>query len=152
MNFKAYSILIVFIVIVLQSCKPYQDISVSSIEGMHISKLSKEGIEAEVKVKIKNPNTIGFAIYPSKFDVTFTGIRLGEAKLNKRVRIASKTEKVYSFYLKSSLSDLNILDIPKLLNMDNLGKIEVKGDLKVGKMLVKKSYPVVYNDKVKIFK
>jgi hypothetical protein len=43
------------------------------------------------------------------------------------------------------------LDILRLINFDNLGKIEVNGDLKVGKFYFKKKFPVNYIDKVKIF-
>lgn len=42
------------------------------------------------------------------------------------------------------------MDALRLLNMDNLGKMEVKGDLKVGKFLIKKSFQVNYIDKIKI--
>ncbi len=72
--------------------------------------------------------------------------------MHKRVRIGAKCEKVYTFQLKSKISDLNPLDLLRLLNSENLGKIDVKGDLKVGKFFIKKKFPVNYSDKVKIFR
>ena len=62
-----------------------------------------------------------------------------------------ESERMYSFKLNSKLSELNPLDILRLINFDNLGKIEVNGDLKVGKFYFKKKFPVNYIDKVKIF-
>jgi len=39
----------------------------------------------------------------------------------------------------------------RIMNLDNLGKIEVKGELKAGKFYLKKKFPVNYSDKVKLF-
>lgn len=128
-----------------------KEIKVTSVEGFYVNKLTVENIDAEIKVKIDNPNKMGFSVYPSEFDVIFSGIRLGKAKLSKRVRLNAGSERVYSFKLNSKLSELNPLDILRLINLDNLGKIEVNGDLKVGKFYFKKKFPVNYIDKVKIF-
>ncbi len=122
------------------------------MEGFYLNKLTLENIEAQVQVKINNPNSKGFNIYPSEFDVIFSGMRLGKAKLNQKVHINANSEEVYSFKLNSKLSEINPMDALKLLNMGSLGNIEVKGDLKVGKFYFKKKIPVNYTDKVKLFK
>lgn len=127
-----------------------EEVTVSSVDGFYLNKVDSKGIEAEIKLKIKNPNNMGFSIYPSAFDIVFSGIRLGKAKLDKRVHIEGKTERVYSFKLKSDMRELNLMDALRLLNLQNLGKIEVKGDLKVGKFLIKKAFPVNHVDKIKI--
>lgn len=146
------TLLLLFIVsISFCSCKNLKELTVSDVEGFNLNKVSAEGIEGEIKLKIKNPNTTGFSIYRSEFDITFSGIRLGKAKLHKRVHIAANCERVYTFKLKSGPKDLNIFDAIKLLNSDNLGKIEVQGDLKAGKFFLKKKFPINYTDKVKIF-
>jgi LEA14-like dessication related protein len=136
----------------LVSCRPFEDISLKSVDGFYLKKLTKDGIDSELKLNIQNPNKVGFTIYPSEFDIVFSGVKLGKAKLDKKVKIKGNSEKTYAFNLQSNLSDLNLLDIAKILNIENLGKIEVKGDLKVGKMLIRKEYPVNYIDKVKIFR
>jgi LEA14-like dessication related protein len=136
----------------LFSCKSYEEIKVTQVDGFYMNKVTTENLEAEIKLKINNPNSVGFSIYPSEFDIIFSGIRLGKAKLKKRVHINAKSERVYSFQLKSKLTDLNPMDALRLLNLDNLGKIEVKGDLKAGKIFIKKKYPINYTDKVTILK
>ena len=140
------------IVLFFSSCKEVQDIKVIAVEGFRINKLNTDGIEAEVNLKIKNENAIGFSIYPSEFDIAFSGVRLGKAKLHKRIHINGSSEKVYSFILKSGFGDLNILDLTKLLNTGNLGKIEVTGDLKVGKFFIKHKVPVNFSDKIRLLK
>jgi LEA14-like dessication related protein len=133
------------------SCKEFKEITVTNVDSFYMNKITTEQIEAEVNVKINNPNNTGFSIYPSEFDVMFSGVRLGKAKLNKRVHIDGKTEKVYTFKLNSKISEMNPLDALRLMNLDNLGKIDVKGELKAGKFYLKKKFPVNYTDKVKLF-
>ena len=145
-------ILILLISLSLFSCKEFKEIKVTNVEGFYINKLTIENLEAEIKLKINNPNNTGFLIYPSEFDIVFSGIRLGKAKLNKRVHIDAKSEKVYSFKLNKNISDLNPFEALRLLNLDNLGKIEINGELKVGKFYLKRKYPINYNDKVNLFK
>ncbi len=134
------------------SCKEFKEIQVTNVEGFNLTKMSLENLEAQVQVKIKNPNGKSFNIYPSEFDVVFGGMRLGKAKLNKKVRIHANSEEVYSFKLNSKLSEINPLDALNLLNMGGQANIVVKGDLKVGKLYFKKKLPVNYTDKVKFMK
>jgi LEA14-like dessication related protein len=142
----------VFTILIFTSCEELQDVKVVGVDSFFLNKINTDGIEAEVKIKIHNPNSRGFSLYPSEFDIIFSGIRLGKARLYKRVHINANTEKVYTFKLKSKLEDLNIFDAMRLLNPDNLGKIEVQGDLKAGKFYVKKKFPVNYADRIKILK
>lgn len=142
----------IFTLFILTSCQEFKDVEVIGVDSFFINKINTDGIEAEVKIKIQNPNSRGFSLYPSEFDIIFSGIRLGKARLYKRVHINANSEKVYTFKLKSKLEDLNILDAMRLLNPDNLGKIEVKGDLKAGKFYLKKKFPVNYTDRIKILK
>lgn len=148
MKFKIH---ILFISLLLFSCKEYKEINVTDVEDLYINKLTTDNLEVEIKLKINNPNNIGFSIYPSEFDIVFSGIRLGKAQLNKRVYIDATSEKVYSFILNKNVKDLNPFDALKLLSTNNIGKIEITGDLNVGKFYLKKKYPINYNDKVKLF-
>jgi LEA14-like dessication related protein len=142
----------IIVSVFFMSCKEFKEITVTNVDSFYMNKITTEQIEAEVNVKINNPNNTGFSIYPSEFDVMFSGVRLGKAKLNKRVHIEGKTEKVYTFKLNSKISEMNPLDALRLMNLDNLGKIDVKGELKAGKFYLKKKFPVNYTDKVKLFK
>ncbi len=149
---KAFFIIISLLTFCFSSCKDFEEIKITSVESFSIKKISAEGIDAEIKVKIMNPNKSGFSIYPSDFDVVFSGIKLGKARLDKRVHINANTESVYTFKLSSALGEINLFDAMQLLNSGKMGKIEINGDLKAGKLFIKKKFPVNYTDKVPMFK
>ena len=144
--------LLILLSFLISSCRNLKETTVSGIDQFFINKINTEGIDANLSLKIKNTNSFGFSIYPSEFDIIYNGMHLGKAKLNKRVHIDGNSERVYSFNLKSNLSDLNIFDVLQLLNTENRGKIEIKGDLKAGKFFMKKKFDVNYSEKVNLLK
>lgn len=131
------------------SCKDFKEAEVTGVKGFKINKVNTEGIQATITLGIKNPNPIGFSIYPSEFDVTYTGINLGKARLSKRVHIDANAEKDYDFLLKTSFKNFNMGDVMGLMNGKKAGNITVKGDLKAGKFYLKKRFPVNVNEKMK---
>src|SRR4051812_10857875 len=100
----------------LVTCREVKDLEFQGIRGFQVSSISTKGIDASIAVAIKNPNNFGFAILPSEFDVRYTGIYLGKAKLHKRVRIKRNSGETYNFKLKSDFKETNVLDVLKLLN------------------------------------
>ncbi len=134
-----YFLVAIFIFV---SCKDFKEAQCTGVTGFKINKVDMNGIDADIILGIKNPNSIGFSIYPSEFDVKLAGIGLGKAKLKKRVHIDANTEKNYTFNLKSSFKDMNMMDVMKLVNSGGSGMIQVKGDLKAGKFYLKKKLPV----------
>jgi LEA14-like dessication related protein len=132
----------------LNSCKEFQEIQVMGVKSFRLTKVNSDGLEGEVILGIKNPNEQGFSIYPSEFDVVYSGIKMGKARLYKRVHIGGNCEKLYTFKLKTSLKDMNLVDIMGLLGGGKLGNIEAKGNLKVGKFFIKKRVPVNISEKI----
>ena len=130
------------------SCKEFKEVEVTGVKSFRLTKVSQEGIEGEVILGIKNPNSVSFSIYPSEFDVVYSGIKMGKARLHKRVHIDGNSEKLYVFKLKTSLKDMNLMDVMGLMNGGKMGKIEVKGNLKAGKIFVKKRFPVDISEKI----
>jgi LEA14-like dessication related protein len=125
------------------SCKDFKEAECTGVKGFKVNKMDMNGIDADIILGIKNPNKMGFSIYPSDFDVTISGINLGKAKLKKRVHIDGNSEKDYAFNLKSSFKDMNMMDVMKVASSGGLhGTITVKGDLKAGKFYLKKKFPV----------
>lgn len=149
MKFKT---LLILLSVFFFSCKPLEELNVSNVESFNMTKITTEKLEGEIGIKINNPNKMGFSIYPSEFAINFSGMDLGKARLYKKVRIAGNSEKVYIFKLNSYLSAINPMDLLQVLGSEKLGNIEVKGNLKVGKFLVRRKIPVSYIDKVKLFK
>lgn len=130
-------------VLIFTSCKDFKEAQCTGVHGFKINKVNMNGIDADIVLGIKNPNSIGFSIYPSEFDVKLAGIGLGKAKLKRRVHINANREKDYTFNLKSSFKDMNMMDVMKLVNSGGAsGTIIVKGDLKAGKFYLKKKLPI----------
>jgi LEA14-like dessication related protein len=141
-----FSILLFF-----SSCRNLKEVECSGVKGFKVNSIDTKGLDGDVMLGLKNPNALSFNIYPSEFDITFSGIYLGKAKLSKVVRINANTEANYSFNLKKDFKDINLLDVMKLLNGSmNKGLIEVKGDLKVGKFYYKKKFPVSVQEKINL--
>ena len=149
---KIFNIVLFSLLVFIYSCREFKEATVIGVDGFSIKKIDAKEMEAELKLLIKNNNSFGFSIYPSEFDIMYSGIHLGKAKLHKRVHIDGNTEQVYSFNLKSDLSDLNFLDLARLLGSNNSGNLEIIGYLKAGKFYLKKKFPVNYGDKVRLFK
>ena len=102
-------------------------------------------------IGIKNPNGFGFSIYKSEFDIIYSGVYLGKAKLSKRVHIRADAEEIYSFNLKNDFKNVNLADVMKLLSGAIFkNTIEVKGDLKVGKIYLKKKIAINVKEKLSL--
>ncbi len=144
---KLKFLILFFVLVLFNSCEEFKELQVSGVKSFRLTKVSAAGIEGEVILGIKNPNSRGFSIYPSEFDVTYSGIKLGKARLYKRVHIDANCEKNYVFKLKTDLKDMNLMDIMGLTN-GKVGKMEVKGDLKAGKFYIKRRFPVDFSEKI----
>jgi LEA14-like dessication related protein len=141
---KSIHLLLILFSITLASCGDFEDVTFSGIENVKIVKMSQQGAEAEITAKIKNPNGTAFTIYKSDLDVMLSGINAGKAHLSKNVRIKPHSEETYTFHVTSDFSSLSMSDLPKLMSLavsKNI-KVGLKGNLKVGKLFLKKSYPV----------
>lgn len=137
-------ILLFLVPLFLFSCAGYQDVTFMGIENVKVTSMSQQGIEAEITARIKNPNNKSFTIYKSDLDATLNGMNAGKACLSKNVRIKAKSEQTYIFKIKSDFSSLSLAELPKLLAIakSKNAKVGLKGNLKAGKIFIKKSFPV----------
>jgi LEA14-like dessication related protein len=141
---KFILLLFAFAVLFLTSCGDFKEVTFMGIENVKINKVSQQGIDIDVTAKIKNPNNIAFIIYRSDLDASFSGMNVGKASITKNVKIKANSEQGYTFNIKSDFSKLSAGELPNLFSiaMSKSIKVGLKGNLKVGKLLVKKSYPV----------
>jgi len=148
---KKYIFLFIAIcTITLSSCGDFKEITFSGIENVKIIKMSQQGIQAEISAKIKNPNKMAFHIYPTDLDATLNGMNAGKAELTNNIRIKPNSEDVYVFKIESNFSNLTLTDLPKLMSILNSksARIGLKGNLKVGKLFFRRSYPVDFSKNV----
>src|SRR5437016_3244613 len=134
----------IFCSLLFISCGDYQDVTFMGIENVNVTSMSQQGVEAEITARIKNPNNTSFTIYKSDLDATINGMNAGKASLSKNVRIKANSEQTYIFNVKSDFSTISLNDLPKLMAMakSKNAKIGLKGNLKAGKLFIKKSFPV----------
>ena len=129
------------------SCSNLKEVQCTGVKGFKPNKIDLTGIDADIQLGIKNPNTVGFSVYRSTFDVTFNGVYLGKAKSTKRVRVAPNSDKSYSFTLKGNFKNVGLNDVMKLVG-GGKGSLEVKGNIKAGKFFIKKRIPVDVKERV----
>lgn len=148
---KRIKILCVFIfLLVLQSCKDFKEVQYTGVKGFKVDKLDISGLEGDIMVGIKNPNSFGFSFYKSSFDVTYNGVNLGTAHLTKRVHINANGEETYPFKINSSFKNTSLTDVMKIMQSGSSGKIQIKGNLKAGKFLLRKKFPVDLKERVSL--
>lgn len=141
---KFFLIPLVFVLFIFSSCGDFQDVTFEGIENVKVNKLSQQGLDVDVTAKVKNPNKVAFTIYRSDLDATFSNMNIGKATLTNNVRIKANSTQSYTFNIKSDFSKLSLGELPNLLSIATSRSIKVglKGNLRVGKMFVKKNYPV----------
>jgi len=135
----------------LSSCMGLKDLEVKEVKGFSLKKLDPSGMQSSLQLSILNPNRFGFVILPSTFDVKYSGMYLGKAKLVKKVRIKGSEEQTYTFELENDFKEVNFLDLLNLLQPGKFkNEINIKGDLKASKFLMRKKFPVDYKEKVSL--
>ena len=142
-------ICLAFSLMLLSGCTSLQEIQCTGVKGFKVNQVNMQLLDADLFLGVKNPNTVGFSIYRSEFDVTYSGVYFGKAKLSKRVHIRANAEEVYGFNLKGDFKGANLVDIMKIVGgAMSKGNIEVKGNLKVGKFLIRKKFPINLKEKL----
>jgi LEA14-like dessication related protein len=141
---KKVVLFIILITFTLASCGDFQDVTFSGIENVKVNKMSQQGLDVDITAKIKNPNKVAFTIYKSDLDATFSGMNVGKARITNNVKIKANCEQAYTFNVTSDFSKLSIGELPNLLSIATSRNIKVglKGNLRVGKLLMRKIYPV----------
>lgn len=141
------SVMILMAVLLLPSCGPYQEVTVSGVKDFRVKKLDMKGIDAEIDVVIDNPNKIGFKVFRSRAKVIVAGMQLGDAVTTRNVRIPARSNKVHTFTLKGNFEGFSLSNLSGILS----GKgslIELNGYIKAGKLFYRKKFPVSYKQKM----
>lgn len=143
---KHFFYLLLVFCIGFTSCTEFKEVTLSGVEGVKLTvfDMSTKRLEALITVRIKNPNKFSFTVYKSEMDVTASGINLGKAYIAENVKINKNSEALYSFKVKSDLSKISLFQLPQLMSIaaSKTLKINVKGNLRGGKLFVKRSFPV----------
>lgn len=91
MKVKVLPTLFLLAVLSLSSCKIYQDVDVIEVENVVFNEFDNEGAEAEVWLKIKNPNAYKVVLTDSDIDLYFEGKLLGKVQLVEKMEVPKKS-------------------------------------------------------------
>ena len=149
MKFLKNIFLLVSGLLMFSCISEFKEVSISSINDFKVTKLTANGIEGEIKVTINNPNTVSFKVFRSKADIMYGDVKLGKAKLVKKVKIPANSSAEHTFILKGNFKDASMSDIPGLL-MGKNKQMEIKGYIKAGKWYYKKRFPIDQKQKLKV--
>jgi LEA14-like dessication related protein len=130
-------------VMLLGSCS-YQGVTLSQITGVKVKKITNQGVEMEIGMKIDNPNSYGFNVYRSSFQIKLNGTDLGKARLAKREHVKAHSNDVHTFLVTTSFDQLLKGGLPEVIGMFSRknSELEIKGNLKAGKFLLRKKIPI----------
>lgn len=148
--------LIVFSLLFLaSSCTEWKDVKITKIENARIIKMDKEGVVAEIDVRVNNPNKIGFKIYKSNLDVLLNSNSVGKAKIKHKIKIKANAEETYTLAISGKVD--NLLSGGGLLGLiataaSGSATINIKGTIKAGKFFYKKNFPIDNKQRVPLLK
>jgi len=91
MNLRVLSTLILFLTLTLSSCKIYQDVDVIEVENVVFREFDIEGAEAEVWLRIKNPNSYKVVLTESNIDLYLEGKHMGQVQLLENMVVPKKS-------------------------------------------------------------
>jgi LEA14-like dessication related protein len=142
LNMKLFYLLIISTL--LYSCADFKDVSITKIEEVKLISMSAKSADAEINVKIKNPNNTGFSIYKSQADVNVNGIDIGTAEMMQKIYVKANSEDTYTFKIHSDFSKISATNLTSLMltAMSKNIKIGIKGEIKAGKLLIQKKFPI----------
>ena len=143
--------LFLFAILFITSCDEYKDVSISGVENVKLVKLDKTGIELELSVRIKNPNSMGFNIYKPNLDAMINGVAVGKLKVNRKIHVNANSDDLHTFTVSTDFSKLSMEDAGKMLSLalSKSGSLSVKGKIKVGNIFYRKTFDVERNQKIK---
>ncbi len=146
-----YNFILFIFTTFLFSCSSLKDLELKDAKDFSVKKLDPKGMESSIDLAILNPNNFRFKLLPCEFDIHYSGIYLGKARLTNKVKIKAGEERYYTFELRNDFSKVNFLE---MLNLVRPGKfkneIQIKGELKAGKLFFRKKFKIDYKEKVQL--
>lgn len=131
----------------LSSCKIYQDVDVIEVENVIFNEFDNEGAEAEVWLKIKNPNAYKVVLTDSDVDLYFEGNHLGKVQLVENMVVPKKSLSTQIMKVEVEYNNMETLmgNIFTLLFKENF-LLEAKGQVTGKALFVSKKVAIDFKD------
>lgn len=145
-------IIILFVVFGLASgCVTYKDVVFQGVEQLNITKISPDGIVADVELKITNPNNYKITVDTKQLDLYVNTQKIGKTKLKNKLILNKNTTEVYKVKVVTNLPEDGQINLGTFLFGGGGGlNIQFKGQI-VGKAKgISKTIDVDFSKRVPI--
>ena len=143
---------IIFFILSLYSCLEYKEVEVVDIIEVGVKDISTQGVDVEVAMQVKNPNSYNINIVDSDLNLFLKGNKMGTATIKDKVTLKKKSNAVYRFTLQSSFKDIGLGGLPVIMGLISQSSMEVQilGDIKAQAKGISKRIPIDFTEKVKL--
>ncbi|MDZ4750286.1 MAG: LEA type 2 family protein [Flavobacteriales bacterium] len=147
MNLRVLSTLILFLTLTLSSCKIYQDVDVIEVENVVFREFDIEGAEAEVWLRIKNPNSYKVVLTESNIDLYLEGKHMGQVQLLENMVVPKKSLSTQVMKVEVTYDNMEDLlgNVLMFLFKENF-VLEAKGHVKGKALFVAKKVDVNFKE------
>ena len=138
----------------MASCTIYKEVEVKEVRDVRITKLTNEGVEAEVDIKFFNPNGYKVKVVSVNADLYVNDKDVGDAKLRERVVLGKKSNEIHTIKIEGDYAELNGGLLELLLGglFSSSLNFKVDGTMKGKALMVGKSFYFKVDQDVKIKK
>ena len=133
------------------ACVDYNDVEFISLENAALNKISPNGIEADLWVKINNPNDYKIKVETKNLTFSINGKEIGKAKLVDQLELNKNSKETYKTWVVVELPSDGNIDLGMIMLMSG-GKINlgIKGEI-IGKAKgISKTVPVDFKESISL--
>tara|TARA_B100000768_G_scaffold182040_1_gene208740 strand:+ start:31775 stop:32227 length:453 start_codon:yes stop_codon:yes gene_type:complete len=143
---------IAFIALSFSSCNVYKDIEIQEVSDIRITKMSDKGIEAEVDIKVLNPNNFKVSIIALDADIYVNNKDVGDAQLRRKVILGRKSNEIHTIKIEGDYTDMKGGLLQTLIGglFSQSMNIKVEGTMKGKAILIGKSFYFQVDQDVKM--
>lgn len=136
------------------SCISYEDVNVTDIKSVELQEFSGKNIKIAAEVEIVNPNNYSISVTDSEFHISTANNLLGSFKVDNQLNIPKSSKEYHELVFKVDMKDLAPNAQSTLLQIALSGKeemnIKVEGFIEAKAFMLKRKYPIVFEDEVDI--
>ena len=137
------SLMLLAVVFSLSSCAFYKDVELLEVVDISVTNFQPNLIEAEVTLKVENPNWYAITLTQSDVDVYVNEKSMGKVQLAEKVKIKAKSTETKTLRLKGNPDGAgNFLTNMIGLLFSNSANFQAKGYVKGRALMIHREVPV----------
>lgn len=129
--------IIAILLLSLNSCFKYEEVTITNIKHVKLLEFSKKGLLVESEIQINNPNSFKLSVVDSEFDVYIKGTKLAKAKIDNKISLSKNSNDYHKVVMRSDYEDFADGALMNMLTL-TFGSKEV--DFKVDGFITGKAF------------